>query len=350
MRRTEGWHSDKRAFAKQRKGKEKKEPIHRPIGGSELPVFATEVTSKSLSDLAGQPNVLAVLPNQRVHLIRPREINYSALGRYEARHKMTWGLRQLDVPTMWETTTGADINVAVLDTGVHGDHPALERDGTSKVTEYVVVDPLGRRITASPTFDGGQHGTHVCGTIAGGKDEDGIAIGVAPDANLLVAGALLGDATLLTLFEALAWAVEHGADIVNMSLGFTYYEPLFTVFLQMLMEEYGILPVVAIGNENHGNTSSPGNAHTALSVGAVEKMPGGKVDVPFFSGGASLVFPGQQPDIVHKPDVVAPGVQVWSSIPPEKRPEGTYWYSYMDGTSMATPHVAGVAALLLSLA
>jgi subtilisin family serine protease len=221
----------KRAFAKQRKGKEKKEPIHRPIGGSELPVFATEVTSKSLSDLAGQPNVLAVLPNQRVHLIRPREINYSALGRYEARHKMTWGLRQLDVPTMWETTTGADINVAVLDTGVHGDHPALERDGTSKVTEYVVVDPLGRRITASPTFDGGQHGTHVCGTIAGGKDEDGIAIGVAPDANLLVAGALLGDATLLTLFEALAWAVEHGADIVNMSLGFTYYEPLFTVFL-----------------------------------------------------------------------------------------------------------------------
>ena len=159
--------------------------------------------------------------------------------------------------------------MAVLDTGVHGEHPSLQRNGDSKVGEYVVVDPLGRRITASPTFDGGQHGTHVCGTIAGGKDDDGIAIGVAPDANLLVAAVLLGDTTLLTLFEGLAWAVEHGADVVNMSLGFTYYEPLFAGFLKMLIEQYGILPVVAIGNENHGNTSSPGNAHTALSVGAV---------------------------------------------------------------------------------
>jgi serine protease AprX len=71
--------------------------------------------------------------------------------------------------------------------------------------------------------------------------------------------------------------------------------------------------------------------------------------VPFFSSGASLVFPGEEPHaLVTKPDVVAPGVQVYSSIPPEKQPNGTYEYTYMDGTSMATPHVAGTAALLMA--
>lgn len=160
---------------------------------------------------------------------------------------------------------------------------------------------------------------------------------------------LVGDATLRTLLEGIAWAVEKGADLINMSLGFTYYEPHFAKVFDILIEQYGILPVVAIGNENHGNSSSPGNAYNAFSVGAVEKMPRGKVDVTFFSSGASLVFPGAEPNaLVTKPDVVAPGVQVYSCIPPEKRPDGTYEYTYMDGTSMATPHVAGVAALLMS--
>jgi subtilisin family serine protease len=316
-----------------------------PIGSSALPVASVEITPKTLPVLAEQPDVVAILPNQKIHLILPKEVEYEALSRQEEKDGLTWGLKRLEIPKLWKTTRGKDINVAVLDTGVYSEHPAL----AGRVQDFVVVDPLGRRVTAKPTFDCGTHGTHVCGTIAGGKTDGGVSIGVAPEANLLVAGVLIGDATLQTLVEGISWAVEKGADIINMSLGFTYYEPLFAEVFQMLLDQYGVLPVVAIGNENHGNCSSPGNAWSGFSVGAAEKMPYGKLGIAPFSSGASLVFPGAEPNaLVTKPDVVAPGVQIYSSIPPEKKPSGIYEYSYMDGTSMATPHVSGVAALLMA--
>ena len=260
------------------------------------------------------------------------------------RQASPWGLKALGVRELWKTTKGEQINVAVLDTGVHGDHPCL----SGRVKRFLVIDPLGRRIDASPSFDSGRHGTHVCGTIAGGTTKNGISIGVAPQANLLVAGVLFGNATLSTLIEAMSWAIENGAHIINMSFGLTYYEPMFFQVFKRVIDDFDVLPVVAVGNENHGNISSPGNASNALSVGAVRKATRGKTDVAFFSSGASLVFPGQSEPLVTKPDVVAPGVDVYSCIPPEPRQGGVSEYSYMDGTSMASPHVAGVAALLMA--
>jgi subtilisin family serine protease len=318
-----------------------------PIASNTLPVVAAQVTKRTLPELAAQPEVVAILPNQKIHLIKPKEVNYERLGNVENRDKMTWGLKHLGIREVWSKakTKGKGINVAVLDTGVYGEHPALD----GRLKDFILIDPLSRRIKSTPAFDCGTHGTHVCGTIAGGKTSDGISIGVAPAVNLFVAAVLVGEGvTVKILLDGIAWAVEQGADIINMSLGFTYYEPHFVEVFKMLIDEYGVLPVVAIGNENHGNTSSPGNAHNAFSVGAIEKMPKSKVDVPFFSSGASLVFPGAPVALVTKPDVVAPGVQVYSCIPPERTSDGTFDYSYMDGTSMATPHVAGIAALLMS--
>ncbi len=315
------------------------------IGSSALPVASVEVTPKTLPILAEQPEVVAILPNQRISLIRPKEVDYKDLVRQEEKDGVTWGLKQLGIPDLWETTRGKGVNVAVLDTGVYASHLAL----AGRVADFIVVDPLGRRIKSEPAFDCGTHGTHVCGTIAGGKTAKGVSIGVAPEASLYVAGVLIGDATLRTLMEGISWAVEKGVDIINMSLGFSYYEPLFDEVFKILLDQFGILPVVAIGNENHGNSSSPGNTANAFSVGAVEKIKGGKYDVAFFSSGASMVFPGNDSGaLVTKPDVVAPGVQVFSCIPPEKRHDGVFEYSYMNGTSMATPHVAGVAALLMA--
>lgn len=316
-----------------------------PVGQGSLPITQIEVTRQSLPILAEHPEVIAILPNQNIHLIEPKEIDYSGLEKQELEDKLTWGLKRLEIPKVWETTQGQNVTVAVLDSGVQGDHPALK----GRVKDFIVIDPLGRRITASPSFDSGQHGTHVCGTIAGGKTEDGISIGVAPQADLIVAGVLVGEATLLTLVEGISWAVEKGAKIINMSLGLSYYEPLFPQIFDILVNQYGILPVVAIGNENHGNTSSPGNAYNAFSVGAVEQIETNNLGITFFSSGASLVFPADAPNTwVTKPDVSAPGAQVYSCIPPVKLDNGVFQYTYMDGTSMATPHIAGVAALLMS--
>ena len=148
----------------------------------------------------------------------------------------------------------------------------------------------------------------------------------------------MGNATLLTLLEGISWAVEQGADIISMSLGFPYYEPLFAELFKSLLEQFDVLPIAAIGNENYGNSSSPGNVLNVLSVGAVEKLSGGKIDVAFFSSGASLVFPGEGVNsLVTKPDLVAPGAHIFSSIPPANRHDGVYEYAYLDGNFNGNP-------------
>ncbi|MEL7034695.1 MAG: S8 family serine peptidase [Cyanobacteria bacterium J06592_8] len=317
------------------------------VGSGALPVAAVEVTKNTLPALAEQPEVIAIIPNQKIKLIQPKQVNYSDLMTEEKQQKMTWGLQVLEIAKMWECTKGKGVKVAVLDTGVYSEHPALK----DRVKDFIVVDPHGRRITATPHFDAGEHGTHVCGTIAGGKTETGVSIGVAPEADLLAGGVLIGNATLQTLVEGMTWAIEKGANIINMSLGLMYYEPLFAQVFDMILNQFDVLPVVAIGNENHGNTSSPGSAFNAFSVGAVEKLSEQKDDmgIAFFSSGASLVFPQDAPNNwVTKPDVSAPGAQIYSCVPPVQQPDGVRQYTYMDGTSMATPHVAGVVALLMA--
>lgn len=309
-----------------------------------LPVVSMEVTSQTLKSLAKQPDVLAVMPNQEVQIIQPSRVSFSELKSRAKKSSLTWALEHLEIPILWEETQGQGVSIAVLDTGVYGDHPAL----MGRVQEFIIFDPLGRPIEAGPSFDSDLHGTHVCGTIAGGQTEDGVNIGVAPGADLLVAGVALGRATVHAVIEGIAWAVEKGADIINMSLGFEYYEPHFTYIFDRLIQD-DILPVAAIGNESQGSSDSPGNAHNALSIGAIEQITRRRVEVASYSSGASMVFPSKQEHtIVTKPDLVAPGSQVYSCIPPENRPDGNFNYAFMDGTSMAAPHVSGVAALLMA--
>ena len=262
----------------------------RPVAGAKLPIAVVTVTKGTLPALAEQPNVAAILPNQSVHVISPSRVEYGRLEASEKRAGTTWGLRELDIPAFWEKTNvrGQGARVAVLDTGVHADHPALA--GRLVKDGFAAFDGCGRQIKADPPFDADNHGTHVCGTIVGGTDPNGVAIGVAPAAELLAGAVLLRKGSLVALVTALVWAIEKGANVINLSLGLDHYEPQFEDVLRLVLQ-YDVVPVVAVGNRRHGNLDSPGASPHALGVGALERFKGGQTTVAEFSGGASLVLP-----------------------------------------------------------
>ena len=317
------------------------------IGNHTLPALAVEIEKKTLPVLAEQAEVAAIIPNQRIHLIQPTNATRKNLRPFEKQMGMTWGLKALEIPKLWELakTKGQGVRVAVLDTGCDAAHPALG----NRVEDFTLIDPIGQRIAAAPYFDGGNHGTHVCGAIAGDATEDGVKIGVAPECTLIAGAILVGSTTLHTYIEGISWALDHGADIINMSFGTTYYEPLFEPLIQWI-RDLDVLPVVAIGNEQLGNSRTPGSSRAALSVGAIGKPWQKPIEVANFSSGVSFSFPGSETQYVTKPDIVAPGVDVYSCVPRRKDQDGDLRpaYMYMDGTSMATPHVSGVASILMA--
>jgi subtilisin family serine protease len=222
--------------------------------------------------------------------------------------------------------TGDGVVVGHLDTGVDGAHPALR----ASIAAFAVIDDLGRPVRPAPdAYDSDQHGTHTAGTIAA-QEVNGRAVGVAPGARLASALVIEGGDTVARVLGGMDWALGQQIRILNMSLGFRGWWDDFLPVTRRL-RELGVLPVFAVGNEGPGTSRSPGNYGEALSVGAVDR----RGQVPSWS--SSRRFTRRHDAIV--PDVVAPGVGVVSARP------GSGWQQ-MDGTSMATPHVSGLAALL----
>ncbi|GAA4715648.1 S8 family serine peptidase [Phytohabitans rumicis] len=245
---------------------------------------------------------------------------------------------RIGAPTAWQAGyRGRGVTVAVLDTGIAADHPDFAgRIGPTK-------DFSGKGSVA----DGNGHGTHVASTAAGsGAASDGKYQGVAPEATI-AAGKVLDDSgsgTMDAVLAGMEWAAgEVGAKVVNMSLssGPTDGTDPVSAAVNELTNATGALFVTAAGNDGaEQGVSSPATADAALAVGSVSKE-----DVPseFSNRGPRLG------DFAVKPDLVAPGEAIAAARPaavdPIGEPVGDA-YQRLDGTSMATPHVAGAAALL----
>lgn len=303
--------------------------------------------------LAAGEAVRRVHPNHEFRLPEP-----DAATAATADGDATYGLDQMDVPETWETfdARGAGATVAVLDTGVDVSHPDVtlyteDSDDPTYPGGWAEFDGDGAEVEGSTPRDTAYHGTHVSGTVAGG-DASGRQIGVAPEADLLAGLAIPdGSGTFAQLVGAMQWAVEAGADVVNMSLGATGF---FGEFVEAVRnaERAGTVVVSSAGNSGEGSSGSPGNVLGSLSVGASDERraiadfsSGEVVDVDEDWG---LVAPDDWPASFVVPDVAAPGVDVTSAVPADADFEGRW--TELSGTSMAAPHVAGLVALMESAA
>jgi len=271
----------------------------------------------------------------------------------------------IGVPEVWDTydTRGEGVRVAVIDTGVNPDHPDIDIDEENWVC---YVDCVGN---PNGPHDVDGHGTHVSGTIVGGDANDaGLQIGVAPDSTLLHAKGMGddGSGSFSSITQSMQWAIDNDADILTMSLGTPGTNDALIEPVQNA--HYSGVPVVAaVGNDGAGTSGSPANVYEALAVGSVDIEPAYPAWADFgleddtvseFSGGETITAsdwntpPAEWPDSYVVPDVTAPGALIWSADTDVDTATcgeiSTNELTCLQGTSMATPHVAGVAALMQS--
>ncbi|SDG86914.1 Serine protease, subtilisin family [Lentzea fradiae] len=232
---------------------------------------------------------------------------------------------QIGAPAVHERgITGKGVKVAIVDTGVDENHPDLV--GQQIAEKNFTDDP--------DTVDRYGHGTHVGATVASHGAQYG---GVAPGVQLIDAKVCsLNGCQDSWILEGMRWAAEQGAQVINLSLGGTDFpevDPLEQA-VDDLTAEFGVLFVIASGNDGStGSVNSPGSADAALTVGAVDRDD----SLAWFSSRGPRVG-----DSGLKPEVTAPGVGIVAAA---AGTNGDHIAS--DGTSMAAPHVAGAAALLL---
>ncbi|MFI6390882.1 S8 family peptidase [Nonomuraea sp. NPDC050540] len=304
------------------------------LGEKQLPLIvqyrqgAAPMTALSGARPLASINAVATAGATWAHLSQDRSVQKVWLDA-PVKATLDRSVPQVGAPEAWKAGfTGEGVKVAVLDTGVDDRHPDLAGR----------VDASANFSESADAMDRAGHGTHVASTIAGqGATGTPARKGVAPGVRLLNGKVLDdgGSGYTSDIIEGIDWAAQQGAKIINMSLGAPDQAGLDP--LEQAVERYSaerdILFVIAAGNEGPrpGSLGSPGSTDAALTVGAVD----------FDDKLASFSSRGPRAgDFALKPDLTAPGVAIAAAK------AGGAEHVRMSGTSMATPHVAGAAAIL----
>jgi subtilisin family serine protease len=256
------------------------------------------------------------LPNYKV----TRDVkNEKELGKIveEQPERINWASSILGIPDVWSLTQGEGVKVAILDTGIDVDHPDLAD---------AIVDT--HDFTDDGIDDANGHGTHCAGIIGARLNGVGF-VGVAPKSELLIGKVLAnnGNGAYSWITEGIYWAIDSGANIISMSLGGPSSDPEMYKAIQHALFS-GVNVVCAAGNDGSLFTNSigcPGRYGGVITVASHDYNgnPSG-----FSSTGGEV-------------DVMAPGSDIWSTYK-----DGGY--AELSGTSMATPFVAGLAALIIA--
>jgi serine protease AprX len=270
-----------------------------------------------------------------------------------------------DVDDAWQRTTGRGVGVAVIDTGISGDHPDFWTNGQSRVIASAVTNPCAKNAN-----DQVGHGTHIAGLIAGNslnnpglQSTAGRYMGVAPRANLISVKVSDddGDTTILDVIYGIQFAIEHkdelGIRVMNLSLSSTRAESYRTDPLDAAVEVAwfsGIAVVAAAGNEGTSGDAvdyAPGNDPYVITTGAFDDRGTRDWRDDEVAGWSSR---GWTQDGFRKPEVLAPGKRMVATLAPNSDFEDlcrdcvvSDRYFRLSGTSMATGVVSGVVALML---
>lgn len=330
-------------------------------------VIRVDATPTVLRALAARPDVATVYYDYPVETIRPvaspvPQEQQAPMGGGE-RVPVT-GVNAVRAPQVWSLGfNGAGILVSIIDTGVDGNHPAVAQRWAGLLPQYAGhpewawFDPYAYQNNFP--YDSGGHGTHVMGTVCGGLP--GEEIGVAPGARWIASGAIDRGGgipqTVSDVIEAFQWIVNPDGNLettwdvpatCSNSWGLTTghgYPPCNQLFWSYIdnCEAMGIVVIFAAGNEGPGATTlrrpadRATDAYRNMAVAAVDANQSSWPIASFSSRGPTYCTPSGGAAI--KPDIAAPGVQVRSSVP------GGGYQSW-NGTSMATPHINGVVALV----
>lgn len=268
-----------------------------------MPVIAASLSDKAVANLSKNPHIKYIEIDSNVNADN---------------QTLPWGIEHInaDDTRLYFDSNENDIKVAILDTGIDKSHEDLFVSGGVSFVEGV-----------SDYSDDNGHGTHIAGIISGLNNTFGV-VGVAPTIHLYSIKVLdqYGNGNYSDVIAGIEWAISNNIDIINMSLGGKRRSKSLQRILDKAYER-GIVLVASAGNngyERKGSISYPAKYDTVIAVGAIDKQ---NKRASFSSVGKEL-------------ELTAPGVDILSTMP-----NGTYGLN--SGTSMAAPHVSGVAAILL---
>ncbi|WP_058765808.1 MULTISPECIES: S8 family serine peptidase [Exiguobacterium] len=264
-------------------------------------------TSAFIKELEQDVNVLRV---EEDHLLKSTYTPSDRYFNYQSHHT------NIQSEDAWDRAKGENIVVAILDDGIDLRH----EDFKGKI-----VNPYDIVYDSPYTLTPGEHGTHVAGIVASQMDNDYGGVGVAPNAFIMPIDVFVGDAAYTSdTIKAIYRAVDQGANVINMSLGSYNYSYAYQQAINYAYEK-NVVVVAAAGNDATSATHYPSSYNHVISVGSTTSYD----TLSYFSNYGWDI------------DITAPGSSIFSTMPYNK-------YAYMSGTSMASPVVAGVVALLKS--
>jgi subtilisin family serine protease/flagellar hook assembly protein FlgD len=246
------------------------------------------------------------------------EPNYQLTKQYDPSdqyYNKQWYLTKIGMPEAWNSNLGSPgIIVAVIDGGVQVTHPDLAS---------TIVKPYNA-VTGGASIPADSHGTHVAGIIGAATNYQGTT-GIAPRVKIMPINVFSSDkADSYSIADGIIYAVDAGADVINLSLTTDEYPGIVDYAVKYAASK-GVLVVAAAGNEHIKTPQYPAALNSVLGVSAVDSRD----QLAYFSNYGSYI------------DFAAPGVSIYSTVAKSS-------YNYMSGTSMASPVVSGISALVLS--